>query len=115
MSGAGKGDPARPSEVNGNNPPMPPPAAPGLHPFGAETFPQGNFPGAPPPGLRPFGAETFPQGNFPGAPHPFFSTRRPSSSAICTAFSAAPLRRLSETHQNESPFSMVGSVRMRLM
>ena len=27
-----------------------------------------------------------------------------SSSAICTALVAAPLRRLSETHQNDSPF-----------
>ena len=37
-----------------------------------------------------------------------------SVSAICTAFSAAPLRRLSETHQNDSPCSTVGSLRMRL-
>lgn len=35
-------------------------------------------------------------------------------SAICTAFSAAPLRRLSDTHQNAMPFSTVGSRRMRL-
>ena len=35
-------------------------------------------------------------------------------SAICTAFSAAPLRRLSDTHQNDSPCSTVGSLRMRL-
>lgn len=35
-------------------------------------------------------------------------------SAICTAFSAAPLRRLSDTHQNESPCGTVGSLRMRL-
>ena len=46
---------------------------------------------------------------------------RPSSpcatsvSAICTAFSAAPLRRLSDTHQNASPFSTVGSRRRRLI
>ena len=36
------------------------------------------------------------------------------ASAICTAFSAAPLRRLSDTHQNASPFSTVGSLRRRL-
>ncbi len=35
-------------------------------------------------------------------------------SAICTAFSAAPFRRLSETHQNDRPFATVGSLRMRL-
>ena len=35
-------------------------------------------------------------------------------SAICTAFSAAPLRRLSDTHQNDRPCSTVGSLRMRL-
>src|SRR5262245_62209396 len=35
-------------------------------------------------------------------------------SAICTALSAAPLRRLSDTHQSASPFSTVGSSRMRL-
>ena len=38
---------------------------------------------------------------------------RPSSSAICTAFSAAPLRRLSLTTQRERPFSTVGSSRIR--
>ena len=37
-----------------------------------------------------------------------------SVSAICTAFSAAPLRRLSDTHQNDSPCGTVGSLRMRL-
>jgi hypothetical protein len=37
-----------------------------------------------------------------------------SVSAICTAFRAAPLRRLSETHQNDSPCGMVGSLRIRL-
>ena len=36
-------------------------------------------------------------------------------SAICTALSAAPLRRLSETIHIESPFSTVASSRMRLM
>ena len=51
-------------------------------------------------------------GSRPG--HPFFSTRRPSSSAICTAFSAAPLRRLSETTHSDSPLSIVGSCRIRL-
>ena len=35
-------------------------------------------------------------------------------SAICTAFRAAPFRRLSDTHQNDRPFSTVGSLRMRL-
>jgi hypothetical protein len=35
-------------------------------------------------------------------------------SAICTAFNAAPLRRLSDTHQNDRPCSTVGSLRMRL-
>ena len=50
-----------------------------------------------------------------GQAQPFFSTSRPSSSAICTAFSAAPLRRLSDTHHRFRPFSMVESWRMRLM
>ena len=45
---------------------------------------------------------------------PFCSIRRPRSSAICTALSAAPLRRLSETTQSIRPLSTVGSVRMRL-
>src|SRR6516164_4445698 len=36
-------------------------------------------------------------------------------SAICTALSAAPLRKLSETHHSVSPFSTVGSSRMRLI
>ncbi|MDB5582041.1 MAG: hypothetical protein JWR80_7217 [Bradyrhizobium sp.] len=36
-------------------------------------------------------------------------------SAIWTAFSAAPLRRLSDTHHSTRPFSTVGSVRMRLI
>jgi len=44
----------------------------------------------------------------------FFRCRRPSSSAICTAFSAAPLRRLSETTHMARPLSMVGSSRTRL-
>lgn len=34
-------------------------------------------------------------------------------SAICTAFKAAPLRRLSDTHQKLRPLSTVGSSRMR--
>ena len=38
-----------------------------------------------------------------------------SSSAICTALSAAPLRRLSETIHIDRPFSMVWSSRMREM
>jgi len=46
---------------------------------------------------------------------PFFKQRLPSNSAICTAFNAAPLRRLSDTHQRFRPFSMVLSCRMRLM
>src|SRR3546814_13311750 len=37
-----------------------------------------------------------------------------SVSAIWTALSAAPLRRLSDTHQNTRPFFTVGSRRMRL-
>ena len=37
-----------------------------------------------------------------------------SSSPICTAFSAAPLRRLSDTFQKIRPFSTVGSLRTRL-
>jgi len=39
---------------------------------------------------------------------------RPSSSAICTALSAAPLRRLSLTTHRLRPFSTVGSSRIRL-
>ncbi len=46
---------------------------------------------------------------------PFCSTLRPTSSAICTALSAAPLRRLSLTHQRFRPFSIVLSWRIRLM
>ncbi len=42
-------------------------------------------------------------------PQPFFSTFWPRTSAICTAFSAAPLRRLSDTHHRLMPFSMVES------
>jgi len=34
-------------------------------------------------------------------------------SAICTAFNAAPLRKLSATIQSERPYSTVGSLRMR--
>jgi len=41
--------------------------------------------------------------------------RPQSTSAICTALSAAPLRRLSETHHSTSPFSTVGSSRTRLI
>lgn len=61
---------------------------------------------------RPVGAASrFPRltGN-----HAFCKTRLPSSSAICTAFSAAPFRRLSETHHRFSPFSIVESCRIRL-
>src|SRR5437870_12906273 len=36
-------------------------------------------------------------------------------SAIWIAFSAAPLRRLSDTHHSDSPFSTVASSRMRLI
>ena len=46
-------------------------------------------------------------------PYPFLSARFPSTSAICTAFSAAPLRRLSLTTHIEMPFSTVESWRMR--
>jgi hypothetical protein len=52
-----------------------------------------------------------------GLGHAAFFANRPwaiSVSAICTAFSAAPLRRLSDTHQNDKPCSTVGSLRMRL-
>src|SRR6185369_11865902 len=35
-------------------------------------------------------------------------------SAICTAFNAAPLRRLSDTIQSDRPCSTVGSLRIRL-
>ena len=41
------------------------------------------------------------------ADQPFFKHSRPSSSAICTAFKAAPLRRLSDTHHRFSPLSIV--------
>ena len=41
------------------------------------------------------------------ADHPFFSTFDPRTSAICTAFRAAPLRRLSETHHRLMPLSIV--------
>ena len=77
---------------------------------------------APRPGPRAVtkkAAGPLPDGLVPGEDadggQPFFSTSRPSNSAICTAFSAAPLRRLSETHQKLRPFSMVESWRMRLM
>ena len=49
------------------------------------------------------------------ANQPFFKHRLPSTSAICTAFSAAPLRRLSDTHHRFNPFSMVESSRTRLI
>ena len=45
----------------------------------------------------------------------FSSLRLTSSSAICTALSAAPLRRLSDTIHSARPFSTVASSRMRLM
>ena len=45
----------------------------------------------------------------------WISLRLISTSAICTALSAAPLRRLSDTTQISRPLSTVGSVRMRLM
>ena len=45
----------------------------------------------------------------------WISLRLTSTSAICTAFSAAPLRRLSETIHSIRPLSTVGSSRMRLM
>ncbi len=44
----------------------------------------------------------------------WISLRLIKPSAICTALRAAPLRRLSETHQSEMPFSTVASSRMRL-
>ncbi len=39
--------------------------------------------------------------------HPFFRHSRPSVSAIWTAFRAAPLRRLSDTHHRLIPLSIV--------
>jgi hypothetical protein len=48
------------------------------------------------------------------APHPFFRQRLPSTSAICTALSAAPLRRLSDTTHIDRPFSTVESCLRRL-
>ena len=45
----------------------------------------------------------------------WISPRLTSTSAICTALSAAPLRRLSDTHQSTRPLSTVGSSRMREM
>ena len=68
----------------------------------------------PPLALRAFAADDLPPEGRPGAAHPFFRQRLPSVSAICTALSAAPLRRLSETHQRFRPFSIVESCRMRL-
>src|SRR4051812_29563382 len=44
----------------------------------------------------------------------FFRWSRTRTSAICTAFKAAPLRRLSETTQRLRPKGTVGSLRMRL-
>ena len=49
------------------------------------------------------------------AAYPFFRCSRPSNSAICTAFNAAPLRRLSLTHHRIRPLSTVGSSRTRLI
>ena len=43
------------------------------------------------------------------------SLRFTRHSAICTALSAAPLRRLSDTTHSTRPFSTVASSRMRLM
>ena len=69
--------------------------------------------------LRAFAAvigplDRVPPGYAGVAAHPFFKHLLPRTSAICTAFSAAPLRRLSETHHSEMPLSMVLSWRMRL-
>src|SRR4029079_8198307 len=50
----------------------------------------------------------------PHAHAAFCKCLRPSSSAIWTALSAAPLRRLSLTTHRLSPFSTVGSSRIRL-
>ena len=55
------------------------------------------------------------RGDDGSGPYAFFRWRRPRSSAICTALSAAPLRRLSDTHHKARPFSTVGSLRTRLM
>ena len=64
--------------------------------------------------LRVFGANDLPRADRPGAPHPFFKHRLPSTSAICTALSAAPFLRLSDTHHRFRPFSIVESWRIRL-
>ena len=45
----------------------------------------------------------------------WISLRLIRHSAICTALSAAPLRRLSDTTHIDRPFSTVASSRMRLM
>ncbi len=45
----------------------------------------------------------------------WISLRLISTSAIWMALSAAPLRRLSDTHHSTKPLSTVGSVRMRLI
>jgi hypothetical protein len=56
-----------------------------------------------------------PHGGQTGAPgQPFLRQRWPSTSAICTALRAAPLRRLSLTTHMTSPLSTVGSCRIRL-
>jgi Nucleotidyltransferase domain len=60
---------------------------------------------------RRFGARSIPRPDYAA----FASIRCAISvSAICTAFNAAPLRRLSDTHQNDNPFATVGSLRIRL-
>lgn len=91
--------------------------------LGAHTGPPDRFAGAPFPALgKALGARgsnpstaAFRRGPWAAtAAHPFFRQRFPSTSAICTAFSAAPFLRLSETTHIESPFSTVESWRMRL-
>ena len=58
--------------------------------------------------------ETLPSRAMLSAYAAFFKCLRPSSSAICTAFSAAPLRRLSLTTHRLRPFSTVESSRILL-
>ena len=113
--------------VGGGGVPCPGPSL-ALRAFAAEIGPVDRFPSGyaglaalsgPSLALRAFRPENAPPERFrPGCAgaglHPFFKHLLPRTSAICTAFSAAPLRRLSETHHSEMPLSMVLSWRMRL-
>ena len=55
------------------------------------------------------------RGNYAAFLFASISLRLISTSAICTALSAAPLRRLSDTTHISRPFSTVRSLRMRLI